>query len=131
MFPQSVNVIYMINSPPPSTLAQCIYFCIAEDDTKDVVQEVLDLAGRWQDMCLALGLHRLEGEIAARYPQNPKRCLREVIIRWLRKVHNVDRYGPPTWKTLVKAVAAEVGGENPALAEQIANKHKGNIILYK
>ena len=94
-------------------------------------REILDLAGRWQDMCFALGLHRLEGEIAAMYPGNPKGCLREVIVRWLRKVHNVNRYGPPTWKTLVKAVGDEAGGENPALAERIANNHKGKIVQCK
>ena len=93
-------------------------------------QEVRDLAGRWQDMCFALGLHQWKDEIAKINPENPRGCLREVIIRWLRKVHSVNHYGPPTWKTLVKAVADEVGGENPALAEQIANKHKGNV-LYK
>lgn len=93
-------------------------------------REVIDLAGRWQDMCFALGLHRWKDEIAKINPENPRGCLREVIVRWLRKVHNVDRYGHPTWKTLVKAVADEVGGENPALAEQIANKYKGNV-LYK
>ena len=104
----------------------CIDFhTIAEDDTHNVYREVLDLAGKWQNMCLALGLHRLADEIAAIYPGCPRDCLREVIVRWLRKVHNVECYGPPTWKTLVKAVADEAGGENPALAEQIANRHKG------
>ena len=104
----------------------CIHFHrIAEDDTHSVYREVLDLAGRWPDICVALGLHRLKGEIAAMYPGCPRDCLQEVIVRWLRKVHNVERYDPPTWKTLVMAVADKAGGENPALAEQIANKHKG------
>ena len=89
-------------------------------------REVIDLAGRWQGMCFVLGLNRLKDEIAAMYPGYPKDCLREVIVRWLRKVHNVN---PPTWKTLVKAVADEAGGENPALAERLANNHKGNIAL--
>jgi len=105
------------------------YIYIAEDDVHSVYREVLDLAGRWRDMCIALGLHRLKDEIAAMYPGSPRECLQEVIVRWLRKVHNVDRYGLPTWKTLVKAVADKAGGENPALAEQIANNHKGNITL--
>ena len=37
----------------------------------------------------------------------------------------VERFGKPTWKSLVKAVEDKVGGNNPALAQTIAKKHPG------
>ena len=79
----------------------------------------------WRDMCFALGLRpAVVDTISATYCGNPKQCLREVIIRWLRKTYDVDRHGPPTWRTLVKAVIDPAGGDNPALAERISKKHQ-------
>ena len=102
----------------------------AEDDTHEVYGAVLDLAGMWHDMCLALGLRPAVADtIAATHPQNPKQCLREVIVEWLRKTYDVSKHGPPTWRTLVKAVSDKAGGNNPALAEEIAEKHKGIVTI--
>ena len=35
----------------------------------------------------------------------------------------VEKFGKPTWKRLVKAVKDDVGGSNPALAQKIAKDH--------
>jgi len=80
----------------------------------------------WRNMCFALGLRPAVADtISATHCGNPKQCLREVIIKWLRKTYDVDRHGPPTWRTLVKAVSDRAGGDNPALAEEIAKGHTG------
>ena len=101
----------------------------AEDDMQDVYRAVLDLAGIWRDMCSALGLRpAVVDTIAATCCGNSKQCLREVIVRWLRKTYDVDRHGLPTWRTLVKAVSDKAGGNNPALAEEIAKDHKGIVM---
>ena len=47
------------------------------------------------------------------------------MIKWLRRTYDVDKHGPPTWRTLVKAVSDKAGGDNPALAEEIVKDHKG------
>jgi len=109
----------------------CLLCCYtAEDDTHDVYTAILDLAGMWRDMCFALRLRpAVVDTIAATWGGNPRQCLREVIIRWLRKTYDVDRHGPPTWRTLVKAVSDKAGGDNPALAEQIAKDHDGIIAI--
>ena len=98
----------------------------AEDDMQDVYRAVLDLAGKWCHMCCALGFKPAVAETIAACI-DPEQCLREVIVRWLRKTYDVDRHGPPTWRTLVKAVSDKAGGNNPALAEEIAKEHKGNV----
>ena len=86
---------------------------------------VLDLAGMWRDMCFALGLRPAVADTIVATCENPKQCLRQVIIRWLKKMYDVSKHGPPTWRTLVKAVSDKAGGDNPALAEEIAKKRKG------
>ena len=84
----------------------------------------------WRDMCFALGLRpAIADTIAATCCGNPKQCLQEVMIKWLRKTYDVDRHGPPTWRTLVKAVSDKAGGDNPALAEGIAKEHQGIGII--
>ena len=52
-------------------------------------------------------------------------CLRMVLCKWLQKSYEYSKYGPPTWRMLVKAVDDPFGGNNCALAETIASKHPG------
>lgn len=54
--------------------------------------------------------------------------LRKIITNWLQYNYNVERFGPPTWQALVDAVKAPNGGNNAALAEEIAKKHPANGI---
>ena len=44
---------------------------------------------------------------------------------WLKKQYNYHKYGPPSWRALVKAVANPAGGNNPAKAMKIAENHPG------
>ncbi len=47
----------------------------------------------------------------------------QVISLWLVGDYNVDRFGKPKWRWVVKVIAEEGGGSNPALAERIARQH--------
>ena len=97
-----------------------------EKDTRDVYREVIGLAGRWSGMCLALGLLPSDqSTIAATHPGNPHDCLRAVVVQWLQKGYDYQRYGPPTWRMLVEAVSDPSGGNNNSLAETIAKKYPG------
>ena len=93
---------------------------------RDVLDEVETLAGRWQQICIVLGLLPSDRDTIARHcHDNPKDCLMEVLIKWLQKGGDSTKHGPPTWQMLVAAVAKPVGGDNPRLAEQIARRHQG------
>ena len=48
----------------------------------------------------------------------------EVIMEWLKKNYDVNKYKPPTWKALVDAVEHPAGGNNRAEAEKIASRHR-------
>ena len=51
------------------------------------------------------------------------KALTEVLLTWLRRQYNVEKYGHPTWQRLREAVDSPSGGDNPALAEKIAKKY--------
>ena len=52
-----------------------------------------------------------------------------VLTCWLRKNYDVELFGEPTWRTLVKVVARPVAGNNCALALSIAGRHSGYRLL--
>ena len=117
-----------LNSLESTTgLSHCIHSHYSADkDIHDVYGEVVDLAGSWSTLCLALKLLPADqNEIAAAHPGNPRVCLRTVLVKWLQKCYNYQEFGSPTWRMLVKAVSDPAGGNNNALAERIAKKHAG------
>ena len=71
---------------------QSIYsFILAdEDDLRDVRSAVADLAGRWQDFGVSLGIRPgdLEAIISAS-AHSPSDCLRKVLTLWLRQNYKV------------------------------------------
>ena len=92
-------------------------------------EEVYTLAARWSDMCLALKLPiSCQEMIEADHRGDSARCLQTVLVKWLQKDYNHSRHGPPTWRSLVKAVDNPAGGNNCALAEAVAKKHLGMYI---
>ena len=59
-------------------------------------------------------------------PGNSKECLSETLTCWLKQNYNVEKFGEPTWRAVVKVVACPAAGDNCALALSIAGKHSGN-----
>ena len=54
---------------------------------------------------------------------NPLDCLRQMLVLWLRRTHNIKRFGEPTWVKLVETISHPTGGGNPTLAMKIARNH--------
>ena len=126
-----------------------------EDDLRDVMSAVKNLAGMWKDLGISLGLRPSDlKSILTANPHSPDDCLREMILQWLKQSYNVcftlilylpylntyvtvvcpipllsfpnvEKLGMPTWKRLVEAVEDDAGGNNPALAQTIARDHPG------
>ena len=53
-------------------------------------------------------------------------CLEDVVKCWLRRNYDVELFGVPTWRAVVKVVARPVAGNNYLLALSIAGRHSGN-----
>ena len=58
-----------------------------EDDLQDVRSAVADLAGRWKDLGLSLGIN--VNDLDAIPFSSPSECLREMLAMWLRQSYNV------------------------------------------
>ena len=57
-------------------------------------------------------------------------CLSSVLTCWLRKNYDVELFGEPTWRMVVKMVAHPAAGNDYALALRIAENHSGNRPVY-
>ena len=73
-------------------------------------------AGRWKDLGISLRVHPSDQDtIQSANPHSSSDCLREMLLLWLRQ-----RYDS-TWRKLARA--DRTGGNNHALAHEIARKH--------
>ena len=99
-----------------------------EDDLPDIIRELTDVVANWRDIGTLLGIR--DGQLRAIQLQanSPLGCLREMLVTWLQKNYNVERFGEPIWVKLVEAVNNQAGGGNPSLAKEIARKHGGTYI---
>ena len=116
-------------------IAAAIYYDTnaEEDDLTDIMEEVLDIKSMWFELGRSLRLQNdnLE-DIHKKYPnesdRDADRALNDVLLLWLRRKYNVERFGPPTWRMLVEAVNKRSGGNDYELAKQIALNHPAGSI---
>ena len=85
---------------------------------------------KWRNLCLILGGSDDDlSAIEQKRSDDPDACLCEGLSRWLKGGNNTEKHGPPTWRRLVDAVANSAGGDDHALALDIAVKYKGKLML--
>ena len=79
---------------------------------------------------LSLRLQKSDLEnIRDKYPgeTNAEQALEDVLLLWLDQKYNVKKFGAPTWRILVVAIARKGGGNDPQLAQDIALKHPAGV----
>ena len=87
---------------------------------------MMAVAGNWKTV--GRGLRIDSGRLNMIQESNfgkPRECLSEMLTCWLNRNYNVERFGEPTWRAVVKVVAHTAAGDNHALALTIARKHSG------
>ena len=94
-----------------------------EDDLPDTIRELTDVAAKWRNIGIFLGVR--DSRLEAIQGDKPLDCLRQMLAIWLQKNYNVKRFGEPTWVKLVEVVSHSAGGGNPSLAMEIARRHGG------
>jgi hypothetical protein len=110
------------SQPPPTTSQQST---LGIDDHFDVVTELGDVAYVWKSLGGAFRLRQPDlDRIKADHKQDSSSCLEKMVTMWLNQSYNTERFGLPSWKMLVEAVAHRNGGNNNALAIHIATKYK-------
>ena len=109
-----------------NALIQYHFFPVGEEDHFDILTEMMAVAGNWKTV--GRGLRIDSGRLNMIQESNfgkPRECLSEMLTCWLNRNYNVERFGEPTWRAVVKVVAHPAAGDNHALALTIAGKHSG------
>ena len=83
---------------------------------------------KWRNLCLILGISDDDlSAIKKEQSDDSDDCLLEGLTRWLKGGYDTEKHGPPTWRRLVDAVANSAGGDDHALALDIAEEHKSEL----
>ena len=106
-----------------------LLYALGEDDFLDIRKAICDVVtGDWKEFGIALGFTpSVINGVSEANPSNPRGSLFDLLHKWVCKDFKYQQFGPPSWRTLVRAVAG--GGRNFALAEKIAKMHPGKLML--
>ena len=76
---------------------------------------------------LRLDLRQLN-EIRKTYllDKDAEQALNDVLFLWLSKQYDTDRFGCPTRRVLIEAVAKRLGGNNCDLAKKMVSNHRAS-----
>ena len=92
---------------------------------------MMSVVGRWK--AIGRGFRIDSGHLDKIQTDNHgdcEECLSSVLTCWLRKNYDVELFGEPTWRMVVKMVAHPAAGNDYALALRIAENHSGNRPVY-
>jgi len=106
----------------------CLTSHVGQDDHFDILTEMIQVASSWK--AIGRGLRINPGRLETINENNSgkrKVCLSEMLTCWLNRNYNVERFGEPAWRAVVKVVAHPAAGDNCALALTIAEQHSGTI----
>ena len=102
-----------------------IYPISEEEDWNDVVMECSLLAAKWEQLSGYLGLSIATIDtIKENFPNNAEGCWNEALKHWIRQNYRTARYGYPSWRMLLEAVARI----DKLLFKKLADKHQGIIM---
>ena len=97
-------------------------FVITEyDDWNIVVIETESLASSWEKLVVYLGLPFDLIDNTIRPASN---CWSEALKQWIKQNYNTKKFGQPSWRTLLRAVAQV----NKLQFKKLAEKHKTGMM---
>ena len=92
-----------------------------EDNWNDVIIACSSLAPKWQQLSGFLGLPiRIICAIRKNYPNDSATSWNEALMQWIMQEYNTEKYGSPSWKSLLKAVSRV----DETLFDRLAKEHQ-------
>ena len=80
---------------------------------------MLGVAARWEMIATRFKISRNKIEdFRKKFKRDSDQCLTAIIVEWLRAARGCS------WRAVVCAIAARVGGDNPREAEKVAQEYK-------
>ena len=95
-----------------------------KDDLAGLRTALNPIAHNWESFALQLGiLHNTIKLIKRRNFHDPTDCLNDALAEWLDGNYNIERHGHQSWRKVCKETANAGGGNNRALAKELAAEH--------
>ncbi len=89
----------------------------------DILDGLTDVPDRYYEIGTMLNLSSAALNSIKNRSTSDAMAMSSVVKEWLNQKYDTVRFGLPTWKKLVDAVAHLYGGNNSRVAEEIAQKH--------
>ena len=92
-----------------------------EDDWNDIIIACSSLAPKWQQLSGFLGLSiKTIRAIRESYPNDSAASWNEALMQWVLQEYNTEKYGSPSWKSLLKAISRV----DETLFDKLAKEHQ-------
>ena len=79
---------------------------LEEDDWNIVIDECSSLAAKWEQLSGFLGLKiSLIETIKQNHPGDNIGCWNDALKHWIKQGYNTSKFGEPSWRMLLKAIA--------------------------
>ena len=93
---------------------------VDEDDLSYIVERMGPVRAQYYQIGTLLHLNRGELNAIRRKNVDSAEAMIEIISNWLKLNYKYELHGKPSWKILVRAIANPMGGNDRALAMEIA-----------
>ena len=100
-----------------------LYNTAGSSDSFAIQAEVDDIADKWYRFGKALYLTPEKLNLLKTAQRDPKDCLSDSLLEFLKKNYDWEKYGVPSWRLIVIALAHKSGGDDTALALRVAKNH--------
>ena len=98
------------------------HLLLVEEDWNVVMRECSSLCAHWENLSGFLGLSiSLIDKIKADSYIGVNECWNEALKNWIKQNYKTSRFGLPSWRTLLEAIARV----NKLLFKRLADCHKG------
>ena len=95
---------------------------VDEEDWNVVIKECSILASKWEQLGGYLSLRfSLMNQIKHNSPGDNHQCLNEALMMWITQNYNTERFGVPSWRNLLDAMARV----DSVSFKHLAAKHQG------